>query len=221
MTFIKICGITNIADADAAIDMGADALGFIFAESPRKITPKIAQTIISNLPSNRLYIGVFVNHTSADIINIKKYCGLDTVQIHDDISDIDRIYQDIRIIKGVRVKPNTPIPQFNHPNIIMLLDTYAKSAHGGTGKTFDWQKAIDIAKQQPIILAGGLTPDNVSSAIETVRPFAVDVSSGVEKSKGLKDHNKICTFIENIRAMDLKIPSNHKYQNFKDYFVSL
>jgi phosphoribosylanthranilate isomerase len=219
MTFIKICGITNINDARFALDMSADALGFIFAESPRKISPKTAQTIISQLPSNRLYIGVFVNHTSENIIKIKNYCGLDTVQIHDDITDMDQIYKDMRIIKGVRVKPDNPIPQLNHPNIIMLLDTYAKSSHGGTGKTFDWQKAIDIAKQQPIILAGGLTPDNVSSAIETVRPLAVDVSSGVEKSKGLKDHKKISAFIENVRATDQKNPLRQEYQQFKDYFI--
>jgi phosphoribosylanthranilate isomerase len=219
MTYIKICGITNIKDARIAIDMGADALGFIFAESPRKISPKTAQTIISQLPLDRLYIGVFVNHTPTDIIKIKNECGLDTVQIHDDIADIDQIYKDIRIIKGVRVKPDKPIPQFNHPNIIMLLDTYAKSSHGGTGKTFDWQKAIAIAKQKPIILAGGLTPDNVSLAIETVRPFAVDVSSGVEQSKGLKDHKKVCAFIENVRATDQKMPSLQKHQNFKDYFM--
>jgi len=219
MTFIKICGITNIEDARASIDMGADVLGFVFAESPRKISPSTAQKIISQLPPNRLYVGVFVNHTTDQIIKIKKFCGLNTVQIHDDISDMDQIKKEFRIIKGFRVKPDNPIPHLSDPNIIMLLDTYSKTAHGGTGKTFDWQKAIDIAKKQPIILAGGLTPENVTLAIETVRPFAVDVSSGVEKSKGLKDHQKISAFIEKVRATNQKYQSKQKYQSIIDYFL--
>jgi len=219
MTFIKICGITNIEDAYVALDMGADALGFVFAESPRKISPKTAQEIISQLPSDRLYIGVFVNHSQEEMVEIKEYCGLDTVQVHGDITNVDQITKDIRIIKGFRVKPDNPIPQVIAPNIIMLLDTYSKSSHGGTGKTFNWQKAIQIASQQPIFLAGGLTPDNVALAIETVRPFAVDVSSGVEKSKGLKDHKKICSFIEKVRATDKKDTSQQKFKNIKDYFL--
>jgi len=219
MTFIKICGITNLEDARISVDNGADALGFVFAESPRKIMPEAAQKIISQLPSDKLYVGVFVDHSLKEIHEIKKYCGLNTIQIHKDIADIDQITKDIRIIKGFRVKPDNPIPKFIDPNIIMLLDTYSKSSHGGTGKTFDWQKAIDISNQQPIILAGGLTPENVTEAIETVNPFAVDVSSGVEKSKGLKDHNKICNFIEKVRDTDFKKPSQQGYQNMNDYFM--
>jgi len=219
MTFIKICGITNIEDAHASIDLGADALGFVFAESPRKVSPSTAKTIISQLPSNGLYVGVFVNHTTDEIIKIKKFCGLNTVQIHDDLSDMDQIKKDFRMIKGFRVKPDHPIPHVDDPNIIMLLDTYSKTSHGGTGMTFDWQKAVDIANKQPIILAGGLTPENVALAIETVRPFAVDVSSGVEKSKGLKDHQKISAFIKNVRETDQENPSMQKYQSIKDYFL--
>jgi phosphoribosylanthranilate isomerase len=219
MTFIKICGITNVEDARVCIDNGADALGFVFAESPRKITPKTAQKIISQLPSDKFYIGVFVTHSSKESLEIKEYCGLNTVQIHNDIADIDQLTKDVRIIKGFRVKPDNPIPEAIDPKIIMLLDTYSKSSHGGTGKTFDWQQAINIAIQQPIILAGGLTPDNVAKAIETVRPFAVDVSSGVEKSKGFKDHNKICAFIEKVRETDPKKLSQQKYQNIQDYFL--
>jgi len=218
MTFIKICGITLKEDAFAAIDMGADALGFVFAESPRKVSPKTAQTIIKQLPSNKLYVGVFVKHTQEEILKIKEYCGLDTVQIHDAIVGMDQLKKTSPIIRGFRVKHNQPIPQIIDPNVIMLLDTYSKTSHGGTGKTFDWQKAIDIAKQQPIILAGGLTSENVALAIETVRPFAVDVSSGVEKSKGLKDHQKIRAFIEKVRTTDQKISSQQKSQNIKEFF---
>jgi len=217
MTFIKICGITNIEDANVAVDMGTDALGFIFANSPRQITPKTAHEIISSLPSDRLVVGVFVNYQPKEIIEIKEYCGLDTVQIHDDITDLDQIKSHVRLIKGIRVKPGQPIPQLFDPNIIPLLDTYSKSTQGGTGKTFDWHQAIDIANKQPIILAGGLTPENVDLAIKTVRPFAVDVSSGVEKAKGLKDHKKISAFIKQVRSTDQKV-SSHQYVRFKDYF---
>jgi phosphoribosylanthranilate isomerase len=219
MAFIKICGITNIDDAHAAIDRGADALGFVFAESPRQITPKNAQKIISQLPSDRLYIGVFVNHTQQEMIEIKEYCGLDTVQIHNDIEGMDQIKKNVRIIQGIRVQPDKPILKMNDPNIIILLDTYSKSSHGGTGKTFDWKKAIDIAAQQPIILAGGLNAENVVSAIKTVRPFAVDVSSGVEKEKGIKDHKKLNDFIQNVREIDQDAPFQNKSQNIKNHFL--
>jgi len=205
MTFIKICGITNINDAQAAIDMGADALGFIFAESPRKVTPETARNIISQLPSNCLYIGVFVNHSKEDIISIKDYCGLSTVQLHDDISlspDEFHTNSHFPIIRAIRVKPDEPIPQSINSNVMLLLDTYSKTAHGGTGQTFDWQKAVPVARKRPVILAGGLKPDNVALAVETVQPFAVDVSSGVEKSKGIKDHLKIQAFIDNVRQVD-------------------
>jgi len=219
MTFIKICGITNTEDAHVAVDMGADALGFVFAESPRKITPKHAQKIISQLPSDRLYIGVFVNHTSKEILEIQQYCGLDTVQIHNDIEGLGQLNKNIRIIKGIRVQSEKPIPKNLDPNIIILLDTYSKSAHGGTGKTFDWNKAIDISEQQPIILAGGLNANNVVSAIKTVHPFAVDVSSGVEKEKGIKDHNQIKQFIQKVRENDQETPSQKNHKNIKHYFL--
>ncbi|ETR71724.1 MAG: N-(5'-phosphoribosyl)anthranilate isomerase [Candidatus Magnetoglobus multicellularis str. Araruama] len=218
MAFIKICGITNIQDAQAAIDMGADALGFVFAESPRKVSPETVQTIIARLPSDRLYIGVFVNHSLKEMLEIKTFCGIDTVQIHDEKALDFSVNQGFKIIMGLRVKPNTPVPGSIDPNVILLLDTYSKDAFGGTGKTFDWQKAVSIAKQRPIILAGGLTPDNVIHAIETVHPFAVDVSSGVEKNKGQKDHGKMKAFIHNVRKTTIH-PSAHKSMTMKAHFT--
>jgi len=217
-THIKICGMTNFEDAQAAIEMGADALGFIFAESPRKVTPEDVRDIIVQLPKDKLYIGVFVNHPFEKVLWAYDFCNLEAVQLHGDEKIVDNqminenpLSCDFpqsfanKVIKGFRVGPDNPPPESYDPKVMLLLDTYSQSSHGGTGKTFDWQQAIPIARQRSIMLAGGLNPDNVGKAIETVRPFAVDVSSGVELEKGIKDHSKMKAFIENVRKTDRKI----------------
>jgi phosphoribosylanthranilate isomerase len=217
-TYIKICGMTNIDDARAAIQMGADALGFIFAESPRKVSPEMVRDIIDELPKHHLYIGVFVNHPFQKVRWTMEFCNLDAVQLHGDeqlvanhILENDSLSYHFpqsftpHVIKGLRVGPDHPPPESYPSKVMLLLDTYCKSSHGGTGKTFNWQQAIPLARQRSIMLAGGLTPDNVGEAIETVQPFAVDVSSGVERKEGIKDHKKMKAFIENVRTADRKI----------------
>ena len=218
MTFIKICGMTNLNDATAAIEMGADALGFILAESPRYVSPETVRDIISRLPNNKKYVGVFVNHPYKKVLWTKEFCKLDFVQLHGDeliLDDNDIILDDPEsyhfpksqascVIKGLRVRPDKPIPSSIDQKVLLLLDTYSKTAHGGTGQTFDWQLAVDIASKRKIMLAGGLNPENVSDAIKMVHPFGVDVSSGIELKKGIKNHDKMRAFINNIREVDKK-----------------
>lgn len=218
MTFIKICGMTNIDDARAAIEMGADALGFIFADSPRKVVPEKVRDIISQLPENKKFVGVFVNHPYKKVLSIKEFCNLNAIQLHGDemiLDDNDKMLdypesyhfpksEASFVIKGIRVGPGHPVPSSIDPQVMLLLDTYSKTSHGGTGQTFDWQQAVDIASKRQIMLAGGLNPDNVDQAIKIVRPFGVDVSSGIELEKGRKNHDKMRAFIENVRAADKK-----------------
>jgi phosphoribosylanthranilate isomerase len=197
MVKVKICGITNLEDALTAVDAGADALGFVFhSTSPRHIFPEQAADIIKQLPPFIQTVGLFVNE-SRDIINTTAdQCGLDIVQLHGDetpgfCSSINR-----RIIKAFRIKDFFSLDSVSDYRFAgCLLDAWSPAAHGGTGQTFNWEIASAAAAQRPIILAGGLTPDNVAEAVRRVKPYAVDVSSGVECSPGHKDAAKIKKFI--------------------------
>ncbi|MDY0301537.1 MAG: phosphoribosylanthranilate isomerase [Trichlorobacter sp.] len=203
MIRIKICGITNPEDALAAVKAGADALGFVFYnKSPRYVTPQAAEKIISLLPPFVQPVGLFVNE-DADIVNkTAACCRLGLVQLHgDETPDYFRLIRQ-RTIKALRVK-NThcldTLPAWQAAGY--LLDTYSPDCYGGSGTSFNWQIAREAAKRhQNIILAGGLTPENVASAIEQAKPYAVDVSSGVESAPGKKDFLKMQTFIEAARA---------------------
>jgi phosphoribosylanthranilate isomerase len=189
---VKICGITDYEDASIAVRLGANTLGFIFAHSPRQITPQKARDIISAIPPFIKTVGVFVNEGLAAIREIKHYCGLDLVQLHGDESPNFCHAVMPYTIKALRIKDASSLHsiQAYHGKVrALLLDTYSKDKAGGTGKTFDWKLALKIKKLGiPIILSGGLGPSNIDEAINTVRPYAVDVNSGVEERAGKKSH---------------------------------
>ncbi|NWF76977.1 MAG: phosphoribosylanthranilate isomerase [Nitrospirae bacterium] len=197
---VKICGITNIADAFAAIEAGADALGFVFYKaSPRSITPEKASEIIRKIPPLLSTVGVFVNENPVKIKKIINITRIDVVQLHgEEPPDMCELISN-KIIKAFRVKSLESLdPLIHYKNKVsaFLLDTYTPDIFGGTGQIFNWDIAIDAKQFGQIILAGGLTPDNITSAVKRVRPYAVDVSSGIESEKGKKDHKKMKLFIQ-------------------------
>ena len=200
---VKICGITNLMDAFTAVRLGADALGFIFAPSPRRIAPQTAREIIRALPPFVKTVGVFVNETPASIWKVINDCGLDLIQLHGDESPALCGELMPYTIKALRIKDESSLQtgQAYHRKVrALLLDTYSKEKAGGTGKTFDWKLAIKVKEQgSPIILSGGLAPANIVAAIQTVRPYAVDVNSGVEERPGQKSPTLIKDLMKNIR----------------------
>ncbi|MCP4704379.1 MAG: phosphoribosylanthranilate isomerase [candidate division Zixibacteria bacterium] len=205
-TRIKICGITNLADAQKAVEFGANALGFVFAESLRQAKPPIVEEIVKILPPFVSKVGVFVNEEIDTVKELYSSCKLDIVQLHGD-EDIQYIESlSIPFIKAFKVDGNEvkkQIKEFGLP--YFLLDTYDKNISGGTGKSFDWQIAKESAGFGNVILSGGLNPDNIKEALETVKPYAVDVSSGIEKAPGKKDHQKMKYFINEVRKWDSRI----------------
>jgi phosphoribosylanthranilate isomerase len=196
---VKICGITNIDDALAAVDFGADALGFVFFKgSPRYISHNKASRIIRRLPSFVTTIGVFLNEKPGQVEKALALTGIDVVQFHGDeppeMCDIPR-----RVIKAIRVKSLEsldPLIHYRDKVSAFLLDTFTPNVFGGTGQIFNWDIAVYAKQFGRIILAGGLTPANVAAAIDHVSPYGVDVSSGVELEKGKKDHKKMKAFID-------------------------
>jgi phosphoribosylanthranilate isomerase len=195
---IKICGITNEEDGLAAAKFGADALGFIFAPSPRRISAERAREIIKVLPPFVKTVGVFVDEDPEMVSSIAAICGLDVLQLHgsesiDYCGGFDR-----RVIKAVRLRSRDDLKSLSkYVNVVdaLLLDTYVPNKLGGTGITFDWNLAAEARRYGRIILAGGLNPENVAAAISMVKPYAVDASSGLEQSTGAKDHQKMAKFI--------------------------
>jgi phosphoribosylanthranilate isomerase len=198
-TRVKICGITRIEDALSAVELGADAIGLVFYEaSPRNVSIEQAKTIVDSLPPFVSKVGLFVNESPSHIENILARVNLDILQFHGDESPeaCERI--NIPYYKAIRVKDDTNLIQYAQlyqSAKALLVDTYTESAVGGTGMVFDW-KLIPANISKPLILAGGLTPVNVGLAIEQVHPYAVDVSGGVELSKGIKDAKKMAAFMQ-------------------------
>jgi phosphoribosylanthranilate isomerase len=200
---VKICGITNIGDATAAVDFGADALGFVFFKgSPRYISPDAAAAIIKQLPPFTTTVGVFVDEKPEQVEKIINLTCIDIVQFHGneppEICDVSRYS-----IKAIRVKSLESLDHLNNYKdrvSAFLLDTFTPDILGGTGQIFNWDIAVYAKQFGRIILAGGLTPDNVAAAIRRVRPYGVDVSSGVESKKGKKDHKKMKSFIERAKG---------------------
>lgn len=207
MLRIKICGITNTEDAFAAIACGADALGFVFySKSPRSVKPETARSIISSLPPLVTTVGVFVDEDKANLEKIVSYTGLDIVQLHGSESP-EYFNLSRKTIKAIRVKDLADLKQLNQyrATAAFLLDTYSPESIGGTGHIFNWEIAVEAKKLGRVILAGGLTPDNIENAVKLVQPYAVDVASGVEGSiKGKKDLKKLKLFIERARKASLK-----------------
>lgn len=201
MTRIKICGITNVDDAMCAAELGADALGFIFYPgSKRFIEPENAALIISKLPPYVTSVGVFVNQGTDAIRSVKERTGIDVVQLHgDETAECCRSLP-YRVVKAIRLKERPDIQRIElYPVQAILFDKYSEGAYGGTGKSFEWGWLRDLNTSKKIILSGGLGPDNVVEAVKTVRPYAVDVSTGVEEAPGRKSAEKMKKFIEAVR----------------------
>jgi phosphoribosylanthranilate isomerase len=197
MVKVKICGITNLEDALIAVEAGADALGFVFFRgSPRYIGPEQAAAIICQLPPFVQMVGLFVNEELATVNSVADQCGLDLVQLHGEETPDYCTAVKRRIIKAFRVKDYSSLDDMaNYSVAACLLDAWSPAAHGGTGTTFNWEIAARAAASHRIVLAGGLTPENVAGAVAAVKPYAVDVSSGVESSPGKKDAVLIRAFV--------------------------
>ncbi len=202
MVKVKICGITNAGDALAAADFGADALGFVFYKgSPRYISPDEAKEIIRKLPSFITTVGVFVDERSDEVEGVMRHASIDVAQLHGH-EPPEACLMSKRIIKAIRVKELSDLEILKHYHVsAYLLDTYTPEFFGGTGQIFNMDIAVDAKQFGNIILAGGLKPDNIEKAVRWVRPYAVDVSSGVEKEKGIKDRRKMRLFIERARGV--------------------
>ena len=217
-TWIKICGTTNREDALAAVDAGADALGFLFADSRRRVKPETVKAIIAELPAATEKIGLFVNEPAEFVMRVACETGLTGVQLHGDESPryVSRLRQiaaipRIKIMKSISAEAaqSQGLVFFNGYQEcvdVLLVDSGNAIMRGGTGRVFDWLATRDfvmsLQQRSPVVIAGGLDPQNVGAAISLFRPWGVDVTTGVEKEYGKKDHEKIRAFIAAVRTAD-------------------
>ncbi|MCC6398944.1 MAG: phosphoribosylanthranilate isomerase [Bacteroidetes bacterium] len=206
---IKICGITRMEDALAAVEAGADAVGFIFTpQSRRYIRSADAGAIIASLPSEILPVGVFVNPTRDHVHETIRRTGIRAAQFHGEESPDDIRGYNLFVIKAHRVTPDfTPSVLHSYKADAHLLDAYVEGIQGGTGNVFDWHVAEEARAYGTIVLSGGLTPENIERAIRTALPDAVDVSSGVESQPGVKDAGRMKRFVERAQAAFDLMPS--------------
>lgn len=203
MVHIKVCGVTSVDDALASVDAGADAIGVNFAQSsPRRVNLDVARAIVAALPSRVISVGVFVDATEDELRRTIESVGLRCVQLHGDeppellAAFLPHAY------KAIRVRGRDALADAaRYPGQHILLDAYVPGVAGGTGATFDWSLAAELARSRQVTLAGGLTPDNVAEAVRLVRPFCVDVASGVESAPGRKDHGKVRAFVAAARSV--------------------
>src|SRR5262245_22578290 len=206
MPKVKICGITNAEDAAVAVTAGADALGFVFyRKSARYVEPTLARQIIMSLPPLVIPVGVFVDEEPHSVRNLMDECGLALAQLDGRESGIYCKELGRTVLKALRVKDRSTVlalAEFRGRAGVrgFVLDAFSDQAYGGTGQVIDWQLAAEVAKAANVLLAGGLTPDNVEKAIQAVQPYGVDVSSGVEREPGKKDHDKVRAFIRAARG---------------------
>ena len=196
---VKICGITRMEDAEAAVALGAGAIGFVFwPRSPRAVDPERARSIAAALPPFVTTLGVFVNQAPAFVNDVAARVGLGAVQLHGDeqvgvLEQIDR-----PVVKAFAMAGNEDADAWP-TRVRLLIDVHDPAQRGGTGRTVDWGRAAAIAARRPVLLAGGLNAANVADAIRAVRPFGIDVSSGVESSPGVKDHVRLRALFEAVR----------------------
>ena len=199
--FLKICGITRLSDALHAVEHGAGALGFVFwPESPRHVEPERAAAIIAALPRGIDAVGVFVNEPVEGVSAVVAQTGISTIQLHGDEAPAYADALDRPVLRAVTVDRVEEASAAWPPGTRFLIDAADPVRRGGTGKTLDWQRAAVAARGRAVVLAGGLTPDNVAEAIRTVRPFGVDVSSGVEDAPGVKNTDKVARFLASARS---------------------
>jgi phosphoribosylanthranilate isomerase len=210
MIRIKICGITNLADAKAATDAGANALGFNFYEkSLRRVVTADAAQIRSKLPKEIEAVGVFVNAKPADINSLRAFVRFDAAQLHGDETPeiVARVASSLPVIKAFRVDASFVLPTLNRyaAAFAFLLDGARAGQYGGTGQTADWDLARCAATSHRIILSGGLKVENVAEAIRIVHPYGVDVASGLETKPGKKDHARLKEFIDEVRRAEQQL----------------
>jgi phosphoribosylanthranilate isomerase len=200
MMFIKICGITTAEDAQAAVECGASAVGFVFwPESPRYLEPSRARAIIATLPSSVTAVGVFVNQPASYVNGVVSLAQLAAVQLHGDETPAFAAEMTRPVIKAVSVDGDAPAAARWPESVMLLVDTKDPVRRGGTGVRADWLVAAAVARGRRLLLAGGLTPENVAEAIAQVRPFGIDVSSGVERRPGVKDHGRLKALFDAMR----------------------
>ena len=202
---IKFCGITRAEDANAAVTLGADAIGFVFyAPSPRCIGVVQALDIVRQLPPFMCKVGLFVNAPAAEVEAVSGAVGLDVVQYHGDETPAECARSPRPWIKAFRVRQEidvaTECARYGAASA-WLFDSFDEKLYGGTGKAFDW-RLLPQLDRRPIILAGGLTPDNVGDAIRAIKPYAVDVSGGIEAAKGIKDYQKMLNFVAEVKRVE-------------------
>lgn len=208
MTRVKICGITRLEDALTAARAGADAVGMIFCESPRKVRPENAREIVSRLPPFIAAVGVFADSPPGEVIRIAREVGLSAVQLHGGESpeEVGEVAGAVRVIKAFRVRDASSLSGLEayQAASAFLFDAHVEGALGGTGRTFDWSLLENALERldKPWILAGGLNPGNVEAAVRRLRPYGVDTSSGVELRPGVKDEAKVREFIARVRRSD-------------------
>lgn len=206
----KICGITSTKDAQAAVSAGADALGLVFyAGSKRCVRAEQAKQICAAIPPFVTRVGLFVNAEPKYIEQVMSYCGLDIAQLHGDETPVNCRIPGVRVIKALRLRDSVDLSECRAYRTAgveaFLVDAWVQNAYGGTGVCAAWELAAQLAREQCVILAGGLNPDNVGVAIQQVSPYAVDVSSGVERSAGVKDVQKMHAFIGAVQHAHLSI----------------
>lgn len=214
MTRIKICGITRVQDVQLVAELGADALGMVFyAHSPRHVSVPQAAQLVAATPPFITTVGLFVNPTASEVRDVLRHVPLSALQFHGEEEAEFCAQFGLPYLKAIRVKPEVDLLQYASLYLDskmyqgaqgLLLDAYMEGTHGGTGITFDWD-LIPRNLPLPVILSGGLNVDNVAQAIQKVRPYAVDVSSGVEEIKGIKDTAKIAAFINEVKRIDLQL----------------
>ncbi|HID98491.1 MAG TPA: phosphoribosylanthranilate isomerase [Thermodesulfobacteriaceae bacterium] len=206
MVRIKVCGLTDPEEAVRVAQAGVHAVGLVFARSPRKVDRELARNIVSVLPPFIQTVGVFVDQAPEEISAITDYCGLDLIQLHG--SETPEVCRSLfpRAVKAWRVRSEEDVDRLipYEPHVRgFLLDAWSPEARGGTGKTFDWSLAVCAVRKlsKPVMLAGGLNPENIARAVKMVRPWGVDVSSGVEISPGKKNMDKVTKFIEIVHGL--------------------
>ncbi len=205
MTKIKICGLTNIEDVLAAVQLKVDYLGFIFyTKSPRFASPEFVARANKIIPSNIKKVGVFVNAPKCVINIYQRELKLDIVQLHGDEDESIVQYLATTAWKAVHIKEMIDIDEaIKFPADKLVIDSRTDDKYGGTGMVCDWQLAKKIAEQRDVFLAGGITPENVEKAINIVKPFGIDISSGIEEEAGKKDHQKLFNLVRKIRSLNI------------------
>jgi phosphoribosylanthranilate isomerase len=202
MTKIKICGNTRPEDVELAVELGVDLLGFIFTRSKRHVDVEDVQAVIAQLPSEVERVGVFIDESPEQIAAVAVACGLTAIQVYRPLTEKDRALRLLNL-PAFRVQDGEDLSSLrlergDHP----LFDTWAPDRIGGTGRAWAWPQAKAIARKYPVVVSGGLTPENVDGAVREVHPWAVDVCSGVEAEPGRKDHAKLRAFVAAVREAD-------------------